>query len=157
MCPPPPEILILIIKIIKTKQGVITMSIIVFQRNNVHCFRQYPTSTFRVQGSIHHVQGNTSTSIQVHPLGKTSIQVHTTEQSSSKWRKNEGVLNWIVQLYELELMFFPWMNLNWSIPVYMVLLLHEPRERHGRMLNIFLFADLIIPGGALPLTAVHVR
>ncbi len=39
-----------------------------------------------------------------------------------KMEENEGVVfNWIVQLYEPELTFFSWMNLNWSIPLYMVI------------------------------------
>ena len=43
-----------------------------------------------------------------HPIGKVlvmSIQLHTNDKSSSKWRKMK-VLNWIGHLYELELTFF---------------------------------------------------
>ena len=67
-------------------------------------------------------------------MKKTSIQVHTNDQSSSK--------PVICHLYEPELTLFSWMNLNRGIPLYMV---HpskslEQQETQG----LFLFSQLCI-------------
>ncbi len=53
-------------------------------------------------------------------MKKTSIQVHTNDQSSSK--------PVICHLYEPELTLFSWMNLNHGIPLYIVNILQNVKE-----------------------------